>query len=185
MLTGLAPYVAMGPPLDAVRILMPGAFNPLHAAHRAMAAHAAKIVGADVVFELCIRNVDKPALNYLAIAERLAQFEPSESILLTRLPTFVEKARQFPRVTFVLGVDTLLRIADVKYYGSAEARDGALDELAQHGCRMLVFGRIIHDRFVGFEELEVPAALAAICTGVDEAEFRHDISSTALRSNRK
>lgn len=84
-----------------------------------MAIFAEAHLGARVAFELCIRNVDKPPLNYLAIAHRLAQFKSAETVILSRLPTFIDKAREFPGTTFLVGIDTLVRIAQAKYYGSA------------------------------------------------------------------
>jgi len=162
--------------------LMPGAFNPVHEGHRAMAAHASARLGVGVAFELCVRNVDKPPLDYLTIEERVAQFGAQECVWLTCAPTFVEKARCFPGVRFVVGVDTLLRIADPRYYGGdAEQRDQAITEMRELGAGFLVYGRRMNGRFLVLEDLDIPAALQALCTGVAESEFRNDVSSTALR----
>ena len=51
---------------DAARpkIVFPGAFHPLHAAHRAMAEIAASRLGAPVDWEISIANVDKPPLDF-------------------------------------------------------------------------------------------------------------------------
>ena len=131
-------------------------------------------------FELSIRNVDKPTLDYTEIARRLQQF--TRPVWLTRLPTFVEKARCFPGARFVVGVDTLVRIADARYYGGdAEQRDQAITEMRELGAGFLVYGRRMNGRFLVLEDLDIPAALQALCTGVAESEFRNDVSSTALR----
>ena len=164
------------------RALLPGAFNPLHDGHRAMAADASRRLQAPVAFELCVRNVDKPPLHYLAIAHRLAQFEPDTPVWLTALPTFVEKARHFPHVRFVVGVDTVVRIADPRYYGGDPvARDQAITELRELGAGFLVYGRRVNRHFTVLEDLDLPAALQALCEGVSERDFRNDASSTALR----
>ena len=76
----------------------------------------------------------------------------------------------------------LARIADAAYYGgSAEQRDAAIATIAGRGCRILVFGRMIGDRFCTPSDLELPAALRAVCDAVPESEFRDDTSSTQLR----
>lgn len=168
----------------APRVLMPGAFNPLHEGHRAMAQLASARLGADVAFELCVRNVDKPPLNYLTIAKRLAQFTTSDTVYLTSLPTFIAKARQFPGVTFVVGVDTLIRIAEPRYYGSASTRDDAIAELDALGTRFLVFGRRISDTFVNADDVDIPISLKALCSSVPESDFRNDVSSTQVRNGR-
>jgi hypothetical protein len=54
-------------------------------------------------------------------------------------------------------------------------------ELAEQGCRFLVFGRRLEERFLTLEDVRLPDALRALCEGVPEAVFRADISSTSLR----
>jgi Cytidylyltransferase-like len=167
------------------QVLFPGAFNPLHDGHRALAAHAGQITGAPVAFEICANNVDKPRLNYLALRERLAQFDAGTPVWLTDTATFVEKARVFPGVTFAVGSDTLMRIADPKYYGDDAARlEAAVAEIGALGCRFLVFGRHLDGRFVTLDDIALPASLRALCRAVPETEFRHDASSSLLRRDR-
>jgi hypothetical protein len=47
--------------------------------------------------------------------------------------------------------------------------------------QFLVFGRLREDRFETLADLNLPPALTQLCDGVSEAEFRSDLSSTALR----
>jgi nicotinamide mononucleotide (NMN) deamidase PncC len=162
-------------------ILFPGAFNPLHAGHERMAELAAERYGVPVTFELSILNVDKPPMDFVEIADRL-QALSDRRVLLTRAATFVEKAELAPGCTFVVGVDTLTRIADPKYYGGdAAARDEAIAAITRQGCRFLVFGRLLEGRFSTSADLEVPTPLRALCDEVSETEFRADVSSTELR----
>lgn len=167
------------------RVILAGAFNPCHDAHRTMARVASETLGLPVEFELSIWNVDKPPLDYLAIAERAAQFGADERLWLSRAATFIEKAAIFAPATFVVGADTIARIADAKYYGSESACGQALEELAAADCRFLVFGRRMDGGFVSLADLRLPAALRKICDGVPEAAFRHDLSSTELRRPEK
>lgn len=163
------------------RILFPGAFNPIHHAHRRMAEVAARHCGSPVTFELSITNVDKPPLDFIELADRLSQFQ-GEQVLLSRAPTFVEKAALAPGCVFVVGADTLVRIGDPVYYqGDAAKRDAAIDVIADSGCRFLVFGRAMGGKFRVMSDFEIPPALRDLCDEVSEAEFREDISSTELR----
>ncbi|MBX3426519.1 MAG: hypothetical protein KF688_12630 [Pirellulales bacterium] len=164
------------------RALFPGAFHPLHEGHRRMAAIAAERLGRPVAFELSIANVDKPPLDFLEIAARAEQFRGAP-LVLTAAPTFVEKARLAPGCVFVVGADTIARIAQPRYYGGEADRDEALAELATLGCRFLVFGRAEAERFATLGTLPLPPALSQLCDEVPEAAFRSDVSSTALRRN--
>ena len=163
-----------------IAAVLPGAFNPLHDGHRAMREDAARRLGCPVVFELSIANVDKPPLDYLDLNRRLDQFAPGE-VVVSNAPTFLAKARAFGGVAFVVGTDTLARIAATRYYDSVEARDAALAEMAALGCAFLVYGRLEGGVFRTLADMAPPAALAAMCTGVAEAAFRSDLSSTTLR----
>ena len=146
-----------------------------------MRVYAARRLGAEVGYELCVANVDKPPLGYFELQSRLRQFAPRE-VVVTNAPTFIAKARALGGVTFVVGADTLARIAEPSYYGSTAARDAAFEELRMLGCKFLVYGRVDADgTFKTATDLALPPMLAALCMVVPEGEFRSDLSSTALR----
>ncbi|NIP16175.1 MAG: hypothetical protein GWM88_16140 [Pseudomonadales bacterium] len=161
------------------RLLLPGSFNPLHRAHRRMLTLAEQLTGLEGAYELSIVNVDKPLLDYTEIEDRLSQFDAP--VWLTRLPTFVDKARYFRGAHFAVGVDTVIRITEAAYYGSPDDRDAALVELADLGTRFLVFGRILSGSFETLSDLDLPGTFQALCREVTEAEFSEPISSTELR----
>ena len=177
------PVVSSGP-----RCLLPGSFNPVHEGHRRMLATGTARLGtgtgasaasASAAFELAIVNPDKPPLSPEDTAARLAGFAGDEAVWLTRAPTFPEKARIFPGATFAVGVDTIARIAEPRYYGGPEGLARAIARLGR--CRFLVFGRRAGTGFATLASTALPEALRALCSGVSEAEFRADISSTELR----
>jgi nicotinamide mononucleotide (NMN) deamidase PncC len=162
------------------KLLFPGAFNPLHHAHQRMLEIASARLGMTAAFELSIVNVDKPLLDYTEIESRLSQF--SDPVWLTRLPTFLDKARYFPEAQFIVGVDTLLRLIDPKYYGRTSDRDAAIDELLTLGSRFIVFGREQAGRFKTLDQISLPDRLRQRCAGVSETDFHEPVSSTALRN---
>ena len=173
--------VPAGTQATARPILFPGAFNPIHSAHKRMAEVAAERCGSPVTFELSITNVDKPPLDFLELADRLLQFR-GEHVLLTRAPTFVEKAELAPGCIFVVGVDTLVRIGNPIYYGGdGIKRNAAIEAIAKSGCRFLMFGRSLNGTFTTMSGVELPTPLRALCDEVPESEFREDVSSTELR----
>jgi nicotinamide mononucleotide (NMN) deamidase PncC len=162
-------------------LIFPGAFNPLHEGHQRMAKLATERTGLPVEFELAIVNVDKPPLDYIEIDRRVGQFGDDPPLWLTRTATFIEKSRLFPGATFVVGADTIVRIANPLYYGGETACDAAIAELADRECRFLVFGRLMSDEFRPLSNIELPADLLDLCDEVAETDFRSDISSTELR----
>jgi cytidyltransferase-like protein len=92
-------------------VLVPGSFNPLHDGHKFLLEEGKKL--ANGLYELCVFNVDKPPLGKREIMKRLSQFDCP--VILTNTPTFVEKAKMFPGVSYSIGIDTALRLIDPIY----------------------------------------------------------------------
>jgi hypothetical protein len=166
------------------RLLLPGAFNPVHSGHWGMAEAAARLTGLTAAFELSVVNVDKPPLTPEEIRRRLQSFIWRAPVWLTRAPTFVEKAALFPGAAFIVGADTAIRIVAPRYYaGEEEQMRRALNQLRDAGCRFLVAGRVdASDRFVRLRDLDIPGAFRDLFAEIPEEDFRLDLSSTHLRA---
>ena len=163
--------------------VIPGSFNPRHHGHLGLAKAASDLLGAPVAFELSVVNVDKPELDLVEIRRRVAQFSGAASVVVTRAPTFYEKARLLPGCTFVIGTDTLTRVVDPKYYGnSAAAMVSAIMEIRSMGGSFLVAGRDLERTFVTLEDVEIPVGLPDMFEAIPETTFREDVSSTQIRS---
>ena len=177
----------LDPSAPAPSVLMPGSFNPVHDGHRLLARVAEEILQAPVCFEISVVNVDKPPLAADEVRARVAQFVPGARVELTRAPTFLEKARLFRRVTFVVGVDTAERLVAPRYYAGDEARMvAALREIAGLGCRFLVAVRVDATlRVRALADVPVPAEFAELFTAIPESRFRLDVSSSEIRARRR
>lgn len=172
-------------PAAATPVLFPGAFQPLHDGHRAMARLAARMLGQPVAYELSILNVDKPPLDYVEMADRVRGLA-GQTVWLTRAATFVAKSNLFPGATFLVGADTIQRLADCRYYQDDPTRmDAAIDTIRDRGCQFLVFGRLVDGTFRTLADLPLPARLREICRGVSADDFHDNSSSTEIRRRGK
>ena len=167
------------------RLLLCGSFNPLHSGHRQLAAAAQRITGRLPGLELSVTNVDKAELGYREVIERVVPLRGEFPLVITRAPTFQEKARLFPGACFVIGYDTASRLLQPEYYGgSMEAMMQALVEISESGCRFLVAGRVQDGVFRTLDDLDIPQGINPdLLQGVPESAFRSDTSSTQVRNS--
>ena len=163
-------------------LLYPGSFNPPHRAH-------AGIVSSPVELELSAQNVDKPPIDALELTRRLTAISkalPGVPVWVDKAPRFAEKSELFPGATFVVGTDTILRLADPKYErDSPKRRDAAIKEIEKSGARFRVFARKIEGKIVSKKKLseKLPTELRALCDFVGEDVFLDDVSSSEIRKN--
>lgn len=175
--------LAGGEQVSSHELLLPGSFNPLHAGHQQMLKVGEALTGLTGAFEMTVRNADKPSLDFITLAERTQQFS-AHPLWLTNTATYAEKASLFPGTTFLLGVDTMARIAQLRFYdGRVELFDKAMQIFIDAGTRFVVFGRK-DKHFVALAELDLPGELAQLCDAVPEEQFRMDVSSTGLRQGK-
>ena len=191
------PWVKLGD--GDLQTVFPGSFDPWHAGHVAMAQYVEDKYGHRPFYELSITNVDKTQVKRYSARIRTLPCCFLGKLIVSRAATFVEKARLYGGVQFVVGIDTIARIGNSRYYSDDKVndasgdkqRDIALQELSDRGCRFIVFGREMSTDFqtgakddkiyMELEQLTLPPLLHQMCEGVPENEFRYDQSSRDLR----
>jgi hypothetical protein len=168
-------FATSKPPANAV--LFPGAFNPPHEGHFAIARGLDENEGRRVVFAITTDPPHKPALSVAELLCRAKMLRGWARVFTQGDPLYLDKARRFPGVPFVVGADALLRMLDARW---GVAVDPLLAELRSLGTRFYVVGRLVDGAFVTCEDAmrRVPEAYRDLFVG---AEGRWDASSTAER----
>lgn len=161
--------------------IFPGAFNPMHEGHHEMLHYYRRTQPGTIALEISIHNVDKSPLDFMTMAERALAITGND-LVFTNAPTFQDKAQLFPGATFIVGLDTIVRIDDPKYYDNESARDDAIGSMASQGNHFLVFGRLLDKQFLSLGSTTLTSSLREICIEVPESEFRQDTSSSELRA---
>lgn len=120
--------------------LFPGAFNPLHVGHKAMAAAVERATGRRVVLELSTTTPHKEAVSAAELLYRVAHINAAghDAIITEGLPLYIDKARRWPGVHFCIGADAALRMLDPKWGPEVEPM---LVDFAMLETRFLVFER--------------------------------------------
>ena len=161
--------------------LLSGSFNPPHVGHRELRRVAADWLGGEVHYELPVRNADKPPLDDIRLASRLADLD--HHVAVTAADTFARKAAVLPGRVFVVGVDTAVRVLDPRYY--PDGLDAALAAVRDAGCRFLVAARVSDSGLLTLGDLAVPAMWRPLFEELPADRFREDVSSTQLRAARR
>ncbi|MDD3276123.1 MAG: hypothetical protein PHP93_03620 [Kiritimatiellales bacterium] len=155
-------------------LILSGSFNPVHQGHCNLLKVAEEMTGLRGIFELSSANVDKPDIPEEEILRRASAIRDIP-VALTHAPRFVQKARLFPKSTFILGYDTAERLIAYEKSGEWELFQGLEDSF-------LVAGRHHAGSFQCLENMNLPAGFESLFVGIPESKFREDISSTELRN---
>lgn len=142
-------------------VMLPGSFNPVHPGHTNALTHSIGLVdGATGMYELSVSNATKPKLTYGEIIFRLNNFRNQLfPVLLTiNAPLFIKKADDYPNATFVMGIDTLLRLFDPEF-GELEKTISNFKRITANGTRFIVFPRIINTANISLDKLPLDTSV--------------------------
>jgi len=178
-----------------------GSFDPPTAAHVAIMQRAREALHAEEILAVeSTRHVDKKVdvRQHSTLYDRMYMMEACADTL-TNLAVAITNAGLFidllPKVkaeytqadvSFVMGVDVLEKLADTKYYTSADERDSALKSLCTH--RIAVCDRdigevvTVHDATARVPSLQ-PHADSFV--RVEQPRSLLGLSATTVRSNRR
>ena len=180
-------------------VILPGSFNPVHPGHTNALTHSISLVDGSVgMYELSVSNATKPRLSYGEIVTRLNNFrnQPFPVLLTIEAPLFIKKADDYPNATFVMGIDTLLRLFDPAF-GELEKTISEFKRITANGTRFIVFPRIISSANISSDKLptdssvndplllsmvkdKIPSDLVGFFTEVTANKFM-ELSSSQLR----
>lgn len=144
LLANKIPMVTFNGNANSGHVIFSGSFNPVHEGHMEMVSlirnnENIKPENRTVAFEISIRNVDKPPLDFLTIQERIEQFtKMGETVHITNAPNFIEKSALFKGRNFIVGYDTAVRILDPRYVGPI---DKVLQTFKDNGNYFYIFPR--------------------------------------------
>jgi len=142
--------------LPTGNIIYSGSFNPLHEGHIATAKYVHDRFNTRVDFEISVNNIDKGTVSWFQISERIEHFKKNEqpwfgNLWITDLGKFVDKAAQFPLVTFVVGFDVFYRIFGPEYRKDFDTTKTILEDFQ---VKWLVFPRYVNGEITKKEEFD-------------------------------
>jgi len=195
----LGKYTDLKPKL----VMLPGSFNPLHPGHTSALVSSLDLIDPKFnpqgLFELSVFNVDKPKMEIDDLTLRLKNFlDQSIPIFLTNTPRFVDKAKVYPGISYVVGIDTALRLVDPKYTnGSIEKMTDLLMEMTNKGTTFFVLPRTVStakippifsiqlepNEVLSYSMIKqfVPLPLQPFFKEIEENKYM-DVSSSSLRN---
>eukprot|EP00897_Mesotaenium_endlicherianum_P009646 jgi/Mesen1/870/ME000114S10946 len=140
------------------------------------------VVGVDTAPEIAGIRLGVLSCRILHVFMKASFVTSRRLVVVTRESFFYEKAKLLQDSTFVVGVDTAVRLVNPKYYeGSSDQMLRVLLGMKDHGCDFLVAGRLVDGRFQVLDDVDLPGEVATMFRQIPEDRFRRDISSTELR----
>lgn len=150
--------------------IVPGSYNPLHDAHRAIFDH---LVNPNRAFEIAIERVNKGGMPVDELEKRLAQFKGYAPVVVLKHPLFIHKiGALWPwNLTFHVGIDTASRIIE----------SSPTVEIQGMRAKFVVYARKIDGRIWSLDNIPDPRP-ANFLRGITRDESLMGMSSTAIRA---
>jgi len=167
---------------DAAGLYFPANLNPVHEGHWMACERAEPCCGLKTVFMLEACPPNKELLTPVQLLQRVAQAQSGKGgqdrrdVLVTHgWGNYIDKVRHCPGSRFIVGADALIRLLEPCWgYDVGEM----LRDFEKLDCRFYVAGRLVGERFVTLDEVEIDADYRYLFEPLDG---RRDISSSELR----
>ncbi|BFU22598.1 hypothetical protein EHI8A_059930 [Entamoeba histolytica HM-1:IMSS-B] len=167
-----------------------GTFNPFHKAHKKIIEYMSmRFNHRPIILDISQRSEDKSVTSLTNVFIRASQVAGKYKVNISNTSLYIDKCKTYPGGTFVVGLDTAVRILNKRYYQNSEINlKKAMQVIASMGCNFIVVGRKddITNRFLEFDSVKstLPAKeYHYLFISLNEKEFRYDLSSTYLRAN--
>jgi cytidyltransferase-like protein len=178
-------------------VMLPGNFNPLHQGHITALKSACELNHTDGIYELCVVNIDKAPLSFDDIQQKISSFD-SRPVVLTNAPLFTDKNKLFPGISYVIGIDTAIRLINPKYtYGDADLMIENIMNMTFNNTKFYVSSRLFGNANISKDfplklkddellrltdiMLYIPNILQKYFIEITDDKYTH-LSSSALRS---
>jgi nicotinic acid mononucleotide adenylyltransferase/nicotinamide mononucleotide (NMN) deamidase PncC len=163
--------------------LFPGAYNPPHDGHFAIASIASEIANKRVIHQVSIDSQHKPMLRPQDVLQRAKMLQGHDVVFSVSEPLFVQKAEHNPGIPIIIGADAALRMLDPKW--GIEPLE-LLTKFEKFKTMFLVANRLIDDKMVTLKQIEqllFDLNLNQFNTLYKSLGDQHwDISSTEIRN---
>lgn len=174
--------------LDAQVPLFPGAFDPPHAGHLAIAdkiklgsidSGFRAIDPIEPAFTICANPPHKDAITVQEMLRRAKTLQDRTVLFTENDPLYLDKARRRPGRVWVIGADALVRMLDPKWGVEPEK---LVKEFYDLETTFIVFGREVDGKFIdAVEAINMLPPNPFHRTRYRPMSGRWDVSSTALR----
>ncbi|EDR27175.1 hypothetical protein, conserved [Entamoeba dispar SAW760] len=166
-----------------------GTFNPFHKAHKKIIEYMSmRFTHRPIILDISQRSEDKSVTSLTNTFIRASQVAGIYKVNISNTSLYIDKCKNYPGGTFVVGLDTAVRILNKRYYQNSEINlKKAMHTIADMGCNFIVVGRKddTTNKFLEFDFVKstLPAKeYHYLFISLNEKEFRYDLSSTYLRA---